>query len=135
MAALTITTTAVIPSTGATFLEATAGEAITLGDVIYQKASDSKFYKADVDLSAEAATVIGIAVATVNIGGRALIQTGGLLAFGAILTKGLVYVAGATAGKINPVADLASGWYTSILGVAYDASTLKIGIFNSGVTV
>ena len=42
--------------------------------------------------------------------------------FGAILTAGLYYVVGSTAGAINPTSDPTSTWYSTILMYAYSTS-------------
>jgi hypothetical protein len=61
------------------------------------------------------------------------VQTAGNINLGATLTVGQIYVLSATAGGIAPVADLATGHYPSILGVATTASNLLMGILVSNV--
>ena len=98
----------------------------------YQNASQLDL--ADADLSAEAAVANGIALSAAGSGQRVVIATNGAVVdLGVALTVGAVYVLSANAGGIAPVADLASGWYTTILGVAVGAQTLKIEINASGV--
>ena len=141
MAALTITAANVVPGANARLVEGTAGEAVAIGQSTYQKASDSRWYKADSNASSEAAGSVdrGIAVSTAAAAGQPLkIQVSGTLAFGAILTNGEIYVVGATAaGDINPEGDLTTGWYVTLLGVATSTSNLLLipGGFASGAVL
>jgi hypothetical protein len=52
---------------------------------------------------------------------------------GATLVVGQVYVLSANAGNIAPVSDLATGWYTTILGIAISTTQLQMGPVNSGI--
>ena len=138
MAALTITAANVVPGDLARFEEYTAGEAVSIGQSAYIKSSDGKAYKADANLSSAAAEAIGIAVSTAAVAGQPVkIQVSGTLGFGAILTNGEIYVAGATAGDIAPEGDLTTGWYVTLLGVATSTSNLKLipGAFRSGAVL
>ncbi len=134
MAAITIAATAIGLQSGCVTISGTSGEAISAGMPVYLKASDGFYYKADSNLSLAAATVVGLCVATCLISSPVTIVTQGSVNLGATLTVGGVYVAGATlAGDIDLVADLATGWYVSILGVASTAALLDLHIVNSGV--
>lgn len=90
---------------------------------------------ADANLSSLASTVAGIALHASLNGQPIDYLTGGQLTLNAVLTAGKVYVCSATdaAGAIAPVADLASGWFTSIIGFAVSTTVLQVGIVNSGV--
>lgn len=132
MPALTITASAIISGTGATKQAGIAGATLTAGLPVYKDSADSdKLKAADCDASSAAATVVGITLHAALSGQPITYQTSGTLAFGAILTVGKIYVAGATAGEINPSADLTTGWRTSILGVATSTSNLAMNIYNS----
>ena len=102
---------------------------------VYLKAADGKYWKADSNLSLAAATVVGLNVSTVAGADAAVtIVLSGSVNLGATLTVGGIYCAGAgVAGDIDLVADLTTGWYVSILGVASSASLLNLNIYNSGV--
>lgn len=136
MAALTITAANVIPGAGKVIKSDIAGETITQGMAIYKKASDGKMYKCDANASAEAANASGISVSSALVNQPIQYQNAGKLAFGAILTVGVWYVAGATvAGDINPSTDLASGWYSTLLFVAVTTSEAEFHLKASGVAL
>lgn len=110
MAALTITTSSVVPVSG-DFDKVIAGEAITPGQSVYLKSSDGKWYKAQCDGTADeaGATDCGIAVGQAAAAG----QYFGVARDGAVVTlgtgtAGVGYYIGATAGALNPYADLVS---------------------------
>lgn len=133
MADLTVTATSVVPVTGYTFEDGIAGATITAGQTVYKDTSDSnKFKLADAD-AATTAECYGIALNGCASGQVVKVQVGGELNVGATLTVGQVYVVSTTAGGIAPYADLASGDYVSILGVADTTSNLVLRLFNTGV--
>lgn len=140
MADLTITAANVVPGARARIESYISGEAVAIGQSAYIKASDGRAYKADANASAEAAGSVGrgIAVSTASAAGQQVdLQVSGVLAFGAILTNGEIYVASATAGGIAPEADLTTGWYVTLLGVATSTSNLELipGGFYSGAVL
>jgi hypothetical protein len=53
--------------------------------------------------------------------------------YNSAFTVGQVYVASTNAGGIAPYADLGSGDYVTILGVATTATNLKLSINQSGI--
>jgi len=53
---------------------------------------------------------------------------------GSILTTGTIYVL-SDDGAIAPAADLGSGDYVSIIGIAVSATVLDVQIHNSGVEI
>ena len=138
MADLTITASQVQPADlSAHTFEGVAGAAITAGQPLYKDSTDGNALKpADADAAASARCV-GIAVAGAADGQPVRYQRTGdvTLGAGAAMTVGTVYVVSATAGGIAPLADLASGDYVSILGVAISASVLRLNLLNSEVAV
>lgn len=137
MADISITAASVVPATDGspTFGRGMAGVTITAGQTLYLDSTDNTLKLADCDLSVAAATCVGIAVSGGAAGQMVVFQKGGRLTAGGTLTKGLIYVVSNTAGGIMPSADLSSGEYASILGVAESASVLKMNLFNSGIAV
>lgn len=136
MADLTITAASVVPDDGFSYVDGVFGETVTAGQPVYKKASDGLYYKADANgAGTEIWVVAGIALngGAVNQPGR--IMTGGTLTIGATVAIGTIYVLSATAGGIAPSTDLASGWKTSILGVASTVAKLAVKIINSGSAV
>ena len=134
MADLTITAANVAPDAGYTFRDVIAGATITAGQPVYLDATDSNKAKlADNDASASTAYAIGVALhAALNTQPLRVI-TGGTYTHGGSSTTALIYVVSATAGGIAPAADLASGKYTTVLGVAISATKIKLNIFPSNV--
>lgn len=135
MSALTITAANVAPSTGAVIDRTrNAGETITAGMPVYVDTTTNKYMKADSNASAAAATVYGIALHGASNGQPLAVQTDGDITMGATLTVNTAYVAGATtAGDVNPIADLTTGWYGCLLGIAISTSVLRMAIRNTGV--
>jgi hypothetical protein len=73
----------------------------------------------------------GVALHAASAGQPITYQNTGSLTIGGTVVAGTIYVAGATAGAINPASDLTTGWRTSIIGVATSASVIRLNIFNS----
>ena len=146
MAEVTITASAVLPSSTTASTTNTyergfnAGVALAQGQVVYRDSSDL-WQLTDSNLSATAAGSqgkVGFVVNAAQANCPITVQTGGDINPGGTLTQGLVYVAGATTpGAIAPSADLAAGWYRTVLGVATSASNLRMppgGPWVSGIT-
>lgn len=136
MADLTITAANVIKGTGASTKTGVAGATITAGQTVYMDASDSNKIKlADANASSATAACIGIALHAALAGQPITYQDSGIIALGSILTAGAVYVLSATAGGIAPVADLTTGWRSSVLGIAKSTGNLELGIHNSDTAI
>jgi hypothetical protein len=135
VAAITLAATAITLSAGCVTVTGTSGEAISAGMPVYLKASDGKYWKADANLSAAAATVVGLNVSTVSAADVAVtIVLSGIVNLGATLTVGGIYCNGAgVAGDVCLVVDQTTGWYVGIIGVASTAALLNLLIHNSGV--
>lgn len=113
-----------------------AGATITRGQSVYLTASNT-WALADNDSSALTAGSggVGISLSDVVATQNMIVQLTGTLNFGAILTKGTVYCVSSTAGGICPWADLGSGDYVTILGVASSTSVLTLRIWASGIQI
>ena len=110
--------------------------AITAGQVVYlDSANGGKVNLADADVEASAVAV-GVAVNDCAAGGVcSYVKSGSQISVsGAPFTKGLAYYVSLTAGGIAPVADLLTGDYVTIIGVASSTSVLDVNINASGVT-
>lgn len=134
MADLVLTASSIVKGSGAQTAQGTAGAALTAGMVLYLDSATTTLKPADANLSAAASTVVGIALHAAAVNQPIVYLTAGNLTTNAVLTAGKVYVLSATdnSGAIAPVADLASGWFTSILGYATTTTNLVVGIINSG---
>jgi len=114
------------------------GEAITQGMPVYKSTATNpaKYYKADSNVSAAAATAVGIALTACSGDGGYFVMMSGnevLVNLGATLVVGTTYCVGATAGTIVPIADLTTGDYPFILGTATTAALLKTAFAGAGV--
>lgn len=133
MAALTITAGSVVPGTGATIENSTAGATITAGQLVYLDTTTSTMKLADANGAAALRSVYGIALNGASSGQPVSVLTKGNITIGATVVTGTIYVSGATSpGDINPAADLTTGWYTSVIGVATSTTVIAVQIQNSG---
>lgn len=137
---LSITTSEIVPTSDRTKIShGKCGEAITAGEPIYLKSSDGKYWKADCDTAAEAASK-GVAIASTLAAEQEIVfQTGGTITLGSSATvlQGTIYVVSGTAGGIAPESDMATGDYMTILGVGNGSDGITMpeaGPFVSGVT-
>lgn len=125
MADISITAANVIPSANAKTVRKAAAETITAGQVVYLNSSGN-VAKADANLSAAAATVYGIAA---NGGGAGqlitVVKEDPALVIGATVAIGDILILSATAGGICPAADLASGHYGTVLGIAISTTAIN----------
>lgn len=134
MADLTITAANVIPQSGATIVYSKlAGDTITQGQSLYLDAVSGKLKKADADLSAAGATVVGVALNSASLDQPLAYISVGDVVIGATLVAGTHYFASSTAGGICPHADLSVGEYVSRIGYAKSTTLLAIDIKNTGV--
>jgi len=135
MADISITATSVIKGTGAVVKNGIAGASITAGQTLYIDTANSDVLKLAVGNGTTLqSTVEGIALHAAASGQPIAYQKGGALTLNAVLTAGKAYVASGTAGGIAPIADLTTGWKTSLLGIAGNTTSLQVQIINSGVT-
>ncbi len=136
MADISITASAVLPGSGARTRHVTAGATITAGQVVYREASTGKYKLADTDsATAEVRTPAGIALNGASDGQPLTILTQGLLTLNAVLTQAVAYYLSGTAGGICPVADVASGDYTTVIGVAQSSTVLNVNFTEAGAAL
>jgi hypothetical protein len=132
MADLSVTAANVGVTSSAVVELVQVGESVTQGQPGYKKALDGLYYKADANASSATAAALGVFITAASTNGYALIVKSGSYLAGATLTVGETYVVSATAGGIAPLADVTTGWYVTILGVASSATTLSLDIVRSG---
>lgn len=136
MADITVTAADVgLADTGVVTQTVQVAVAVTQGQVGYLDTTESKYRLADADLSSAAASAAGIFLTPAAIDGYAVIAMSGPVDVGATLTVGETYVASGTAGGIAPIADLATGDYVTLLGIATAAGKLQLDISASGAQV
>lgn len=132
MTDVSITPGSVVKGANATVAQGLAGATILAGQVV-AKAADGSIQLCDVDsATAPLRSPIGIALNGGSIGQPISFQTAGLITAGGTLVQGTVYLASDAAGGIRPAVDLNSGDFTAVVGIAFSATVLQMGIVIGG---
>lgn len=137
--ALSITAANVSLVSGPRDSDQMAGEAFAAGAVVYLKASDAKWYKAQADGTAEEAGSVdlGVSLATADAAGAriSIAKSGAVVALGTG-TAGTLYAISRTAGSIIPVADLASTDKATLIGMGIGTNQLLLmRLYHAGAVV
>lgn len=136
MADLSITAANVISASGSTTKQGTAGETITAGKAVYQSSTTKKWLLADSNsATAEVRQAVGMALNGASDGQPLMVHVKGDLTMGAVFTAGTAYYLSDTPGGICPVADVGSGEYVCLLGVAKSTTVLAVNIQYPGVAL
>lgn len=136
MADISITAANVIAGSNATVEHGTAGATITAGQVVYKAASDKKWKLADNNsATSEVRIATGVALNGASNGQPISVQKAGDITIGGTMTAGVAYYLSDTPGGICPVADLASGEYSCLLGMSKSTTVLALDISYSGVAL
>lgn len=136
MADLAITAANVVAGANSVKRTGVAGEAIAQGKAVYFNSTSRKWMLADSNsTTAEARKPGGIALNAAALDQPLVVHTSGDLTMGATLAPGVAYYLSDTPGGICPVADVGSGEFVSILGIAKSASVLAVNIQFSGVAL
>lgn len=128
MADIVITAANVVAGAGAVTETRLAAATIAAGEVVYLDAN-SRYNLADTD----SATALvrkprGIALNGGAAGQPIQIIRSGDVTLGSVLTRAVAYYLSGNPGKIAPIADVATGDYTAILGLAISATVLRVDI-------
>lgn len=134
---VSITPANVQHGTKAKLITGIAGEAIDQGEVLYRDGSVSPaVLKLAVNSSVATAKCVGFAQSAVAAGQPVTYSDDDPdYDPGGTVVVGTRYFVSNTAGKIAPDADIGSGEYVSLLGIATAADKLPINIINSGIAV
>jgi hypothetical protein len=136
MADISITAASVAASSAASKVTGVAGATITAGQVVYLDTTTNTYKLADSNLSAAAAKEAGIALDSATAGQPlTIVRSDPSFTLGGTVAAGAVVVLSATAGAIAPVADLATGMYTTVLGVGIGSNKIKLQPIVSGAAV
>ncbi len=111
------------------------GATITQGMPLYLDSATMTWKIADANASQAAASAKGIALSAGSDGQWGLVMTEGDITIGATVAVGTIYVVSATAGKICPAGDLATGHYPCILGVAISTTVIRLKILAADVAI
>ncbi|RWC47960.1 MAG: hypothetical protein EOS55_13930 [Mesorhizobium sp.] len=127
MTDLSITAASVVSGANAVSDGGAAGETIIAGQQVYRSGATNKIMKADSNsATVEARRAIGTALNGGALDQPIKFQKGGDLVIGATLTPGVAYFLSDTPGGICPVADVGSGEYVCMVGIAKSATVLTL---------
>lgn len=136
MADLSITAASVLAGSGASVKHGVAGATVIAGEVAYLDSVTNTYKLADCDSGTAALRSPAAFALHGSLAGQPLaVLSGGPITLGAVLTPGVAYYLSGTPGKVCPVADLASGDYPTILGIAISTTVLNVKIQESGVAL
>lgn len=136
MADITITASAVVASATAVVEAGSISGNVTAGQVGCKDSSDGLWKLADNNSATAAAkSPQGIFLNGGSTGQPCRILREGDLTMNAVLTAGAAYYLSDTPGGICPVADLASGETSSLVGIAKSTTVLSVKFNVSGVTL
>lgn len=138
MADISITAANVVAGSNAVIEHGTSGATIVAGKVVYKAAATKRWMLADSnDATAEVRGANGLAIALngASAGQPITVQTDGDITIGGALTAGVAYYLSDTPGGICPVADVGSGEYSVVLGIAESAAVLAFKPQYSGVAL
>ena len=136
MADLSITAASCVPASGAPVEWGVSGATITAGKAIYLDTATNTWKLADNnDATAAVRQATAIALTGSSSSQPLAYMRSGSLTLGATMTAGTAYYLSATAGGICPVADLASGQYPQVVGIATSTTVLQLGFLASGVAL
>lgn len=111
-----------------------AGETITAGMAVYLDASSGKYLKSDSNSATVAARgVRGVALNGASLNQPLAVQRTGDVTLGATLVANTSYYLSDTPGGICPLADVGTGEYLTLMGVAISTTVLRLGILSTGV--
>lgn len=136
MADLSITNTAVVAGSNAVRDIGTAGEAIAAGKAIWYDTTTAKWMLADSNSETAAArTATGIALNGASLNQPVSMLKSGDLTVNAVLTAGVAVYLSDTPGGLCPVADVGSGEYPQIIGIAKSTTVLAVQFQAAGVAL
>jgi hypothetical protein len=136
MADLTITATSVVAGADSIQVHGILGETVTAGQVLYQDTTTGKWFKADNNAGTELVRKAqGIALNGGAVNQPVTVHKRGAITIGATLTAGTAYYLSDTPGGICPLADLLSGEYVVLLGLAASTTVLNVDIQYPGVSL
>lgn len=136
MADLSITAASVLAGTGADVESGRAGAAITAGQIVYRDSATGNYLLADSNSATAAARrPRGIALHAAASGQPLAVHKEGPITIGATMIAGVAYYLSDTPGGLAPVADVGSGEYSSIIGIATSTTVLDVKIHSSGAAL
>lgn len=110
-----------------------AGEVIDAGELVYFEQSSS-LYKLAVNSTAEKAAVRGFASNSAELGQPLRVQTEGVIALG-VGVQATAYFLSVNPGKAAPEADVLSGDFKTLIGIAKLSNRMEVKPVISGTMV
>lgn len=136
MVDIVITAANVLASAESVTSEGTAGVAIAAGQVVALDTATGKYVLADSNSAvAGVRSPVGVALHGAAANQPIEFAKSGPVTIGGTLVAGVAYYLSDTPGGIAPVADVGTGEYSSILGIATSTTVLKLKIQESGVAL
>ena len=136
MVDLVITPGLVIATGNVRIVQRVANATITAGQMVYDVSAASVAGLADSNSATAAArTPIGVALNGASAGQQLAVATSGDITIGATMAAGVAYYLSDTPGGICAVADVGSGEYPCIVGMAISTTVLRLGIQSAGVAI
>jgi hypothetical protein len=136
MTDLVVTAANVVAGSDATAVTGVAGETITAGKAVYLSSSTKKWMLADSNsATAEARQAKGIALNGASLNQPIDVHKSGDITIGATVVAGTAYYLSDTPGGICPLADVGTGEYVCLLGLAKSTSVIAIDIQYPGVSL
>jgi hypothetical protein len=136
MADLSITAANVVRGTDAKLETGFAGATITAGQPVYRDSADGEYKLSDCNSATAAVRAVrGIAMNSASDDQPLTIITQGKVTIGATLVAGVAYYLSGTPGGICPVADLTTGDYPTVLGIATSTTILNVNIQESAAVL
>lgn len=127
MTDISITAANVVAAATARRTSGKAGETITAGQALYYDSAAGTWKKADSNSATAAArAATGIALNGASTGQPLAVLEEGDVTIGATLTAGVPYYLSDTPGGICPYADIGSGEYVCLIGIAKSTTVLSV---------
>ncbi|MGO6684165.1 hypothetical protein [Rhizobium leguminosarum] len=136
MTDIVITAANVLAASNAERDQGIAGETITAGKAIYLAATTNRWMLADSNsATAEARQAKAIALNGASVGQPVAFQKSGDITIGGTLTAGQAVYLSDTPGGLCPLADVGSGEYVCLIGMAKSTSVLQLSFQYPGVAL
>ncbi|RJT32795.1 hypothetical protein D3227_25690 [Mesorhizobium waimense] len=128
MADLTITAASVVTGGNGAIEHGTAGETIAAGKAVYLAATNKWMLADSNSATALARRATGIALNGASLNQPVTVQKSGNITIGATVVAGTAYYLSDTPGSICPLADVGTGEYVCLIGIASSATVIGIDI-------
>jgi hypothetical protein len=136
MTDIVIAAALVVAGADSSAVSGVAGEAIAAGKAVYQSSATKKWMLADSNsVTAEARQAKGIALNGASLNQPIAIHKGGDITIGGTLVAGQAVYLSDTPGGLCPLADVGSGEYLCLIGLAKSTTVLDVDIQFPGVSL